>query len=74
MIYTLTNSFHRTEINIRVSEMPEYQSWAWHEINEAAYRELYYPPFKRGPACAKRDRIWRKLCGISGCCCGTVRK
>jgi len=74
--YTLENSFHRTSATILVADdmIDEPQSYVWHEIELAAYNEQSYPPFMRDAATAKRNRISRKLCGVAGCCCGTVRK
>ena len=74
--YTLENSFHHTTAIVLVDpdQIGETQSEIWHAIENAAYNEQSRPPFIRDTATAKRNRVWRKLCGMSDCCCGTVRK
>lgn len=56
---TLNNSFHNTQIRIRTT-------LTWEQIEHRAYS---------GDKAAKalKSRIRRKLCGVSGCTCGTVR-
>jgi len=67
-IVTLSNSFHRTEVHVRVPE-----SWedTWMEIQCAANDERSRQT--RGPWRRKLERINSTLCGISDCKCGTVR-
>jgi len=73
--YTLTNSFHRTEATVLIDAdlINEPQSYIWNTLSLLADHEICNPPFQKGAATAKRNRIWNKLCGMKDCCCGTVR-
>ena len=62
----LMNSFHNTEVSVRVAE--DNSSEAWFEIQSAAYNEANY-----GPARRRLARVRNNLCGSSECQCGTVR-
>jgi hypothetical protein len=67
---TLTNSFHNTSVRIRSTLTAE-------QIFDAAWKAECHRPCNQSKAdklaIALRKRIWRKLCGIKGCTCGTVR-
>jgi hypothetical protein len=67
---TLTNSFHNTSIRIRSTLTVD-------QIFDAAWQAEGHHPCNHSKtdklAIALRKRIWRKLCGIKGCTCGTVR-
>lgn len=68
---TLKNSFHNTEITIRVPE-----GWIdfegglplWDEIQLASHVSTSGSPDKR-----RENKIRRALCGMADCSCGTVR-
>jgi len=67
---TLTNSFHNTSVRIRSALTVE-------QIFDAAWQAECHRPYNQSRAdklaIALRKRISRKLCGIKGCTCGTVR-
>jgi hypothetical protein len=63
---TLTNSFHGTEVTILVRDETESPAEAIQILEWRAARD---------PAAARAlRRVWRDLCGIPGCQCGTVRE
>lgn len=64
---TLTNDFHKTEITV-LSNF-DTASETWYNIQLARW-DGFAPPAAK----AKYRRVYRALCGIDGCCCGTVRK
>jgi hypothetical protein len=63
---TLNNTFHRTSVRIRVPAGYTAQQW-YRERDERAFlgRDATERAWAR--------KVWRTLCGIEGCCCGTVR-
>lgn len=61
----LANSFHNTSTTIRVTDPSQDQHKAWTELQVQAWDDA--------KAAAKVRRIKRALCGMSDCCCGTVR-
>jgi len=67
---TLTNSFHSTSCRTR-------STLTVAQIFDSAWQAEGHHPYNQSKAdrlvIALRNRIWRKLCGIKGCTCGTVR-
>jgi len=67
----LHNSFHRTEVTILIDDDLA-------ELSESAiYQELQRPVFSflhpDKNAVSKLRRVEKALCGMTDCCCGTVR-
>lgn len=64
---TLRNTFHNTETRVRTAA--ETPAEAWYEIQATVHAQV------RPTAAARAllNRVWRALCGNTGCACGVVR-
>jgi len=71
MLKTLTNSFHKTTVRIRVQD-----SWGNLTQDEIYSRLVNYAKVEgpHGRLSRKVRRIQRTLCGMEDCHCGTVRE
>ena len=63
---TLRNSFHHTEVRVRVPATEQERAWDW--IQERAYGANDDKAAK-----VRLHRVRRTLCGSADCKCGTVR-
>lgn len=67
MNVTLKNKFHNTEVVVRSATADPAQTWI--NIQMAVYA-VNHPT---NAAKARLRRVEKALCGLSDCCCGTVR-